>query len=84
VRFKSNLEIQEELYMSGVTFFTLGYGDVTPHTAASRFLAGVEAGTGLGLLAVVIGYLPVLYQFLGTGCRMRLMLGSRDASKRRG
>ena len=50
-------------YFSGVTFFTLGFGDVT---AASRPRsvpdASLEAGMGFGFLAVVIGYLPVLYQ----------------------
>ena len=51
-----------DLYQSGVTFFTLGYGDVTPRTNLSRFLAVSEAGLGFGFLAVVIGYLPVLYQ----------------------
>ncbi|MFN2481402.1 MAG: potassium channel family protein, partial [Pyrinomonadaceae bacterium] len=51
-----------DLYMSGTTFFTLGYGDVTPVDATGRFLAVVEAGMGFGVLAIVIGYLPVLYQ----------------------
>jgi hypothetical protein len=50
------------LYMSGVTFFTLGFGDVFPLEAKGRALAVIEAGTGFGLLAIVIGYLPVLYQ----------------------
>jgi hypothetical protein len=50
------------LYMSGVTFFTLGFGDVFPLAGVGRALAVVEAGTGFGFLAVVIGYLPVLYQ----------------------
>ena len=50
------------LYMSGVTFFTLGFGDVYPLADTGRTLAVVEAGTGFGFLAVVIGYLPVLYQ----------------------
>jgi hypothetical protein len=50
------------VYMSGVTFFTLGFGDVFPLAALGRALAVVEAGTGFGFLAVVIGYLPVLYQ----------------------
>ena len=54
--------ITEQLYMSGVTFFTLGYGDVVPHTRWARVLSVFEAGTGLGFLAVVIGYMPVLYQ----------------------
>jgi hypothetical protein len=50
------------LYMSGVTFFTLGFGDVAPVAPSGRFLATVEAGMGFGFLAIVIGYLPVLYQ----------------------
>ncbi|HZT42812.1 MAG TPA: potassium channel family protein [Chthonomonadaceae bacterium] len=50
------------LYMSGTTFFTLGYGDVTPRTPLSRTLAVGEAGVGFGFLAIVIGYLPVIYQ----------------------
>src|SRR4051794_16270769 len=54
--------VSEQIYMSGVTFFTLGYGDVVPRSAAGRLLAVVEAGTGIGFIAVVIGYLPVLYQ----------------------
>jgi hypothetical protein len=50
------------LYLSGVTFFTLGYGDVTPVTAFGRVLSVAEAGLGFGFMAVIIGYLPVLYQ----------------------
>ena len=49
-------------YMSGVTFFTLGYGDVTPAATVGRLLAVIETGIGFGFLAGVIGYLPVLYQ----------------------
>ena len=49
-------------YASGVTFFTLGYGDITPRTGLARFVAVTEAGVGFGFLALVIGYLPVLYQ----------------------
>jgi voltage-gated potassium channel Kch len=51
-----------DLYMSGGTFFTLGYGDVTPLTPAGRILSVIEAGTGFGFLALVIGYLPTLSQ----------------------
>jgi hypothetical protein len=50
------------LYLSGVTFFTLGFGDVAPVASLGRFLSTVEAGMGFGFLAIVIGYLPVLYQ----------------------
>ena len=50
------------LYMSGVIFFTLGFGDITPIDPMGRFLAVVETGLGFAFLAVVISYLPVLYQ----------------------
>ncbi len=50
-----------DLYMSGTTFFTLGLGDVTPRTTAARIITVIEAGTGFGFLALVIGYLPVIY-----------------------
>jgi hypothetical protein len=50
------------LYLSGVSLFTLGYGDVTPVSWYGRLLAVIESGTGLGFLAIIIGYLPVLYQ----------------------
>jgi hypothetical protein len=50
------------LYASGTTFFTLGLGDVTPRGPLTRFLVVVESGTGFAFLAMVIGYLPTLYQ----------------------
>ena len=49
------------LYFSGTTFFTLGYGDVVPLSGAARALAVLESGVGFGFLAMVIGYLPVIY-----------------------
>ena len=54
--------IETYLYMSGVTFITLGFGDVVPLTGLGRLLAVIEAGTGFGFLALVIGYVPVIYQ----------------------
>jgi hypothetical protein len=41
--------------------FTLGLGDVVPTHSAARVLVILESGMGLGFLAVVVGYLPVLY-----------------------
>jgi hypothetical protein len=49
------------VYFSGTSFFTLGFGDVV-ETGPARVVAIVEAANGLGLIAVVIAYLPVLYQ----------------------
>ena len=51
-----------DLYFSGSTFFTLGLGDVTPATRGGRVITIVEAGMGIGFFAMVIAYLPVLYQ----------------------
>ena len=52
---------RSDLYVSGTTIFTLGLGDVTPHSGWARGLIILESGTGLGFLAVVMGYFPVLY-----------------------
>ena len=49
------------LYMSGETFFTLGFGDVTPGSGFGRALSVLEAGMGFGFLGTVVGYLPTLY-----------------------
>jgi len=49
-------------YMSGTTMFTLGLGDVVPHTPIERALAVMESGLGFGFLALVLSYLPVIYQ----------------------
>src|ERR1019366_7063606 len=54
------------LYLSGETFFTLGYGDITPSNAAARALAVMEAGMGFAFLGVVVGYLPVVYNSFAT------------------
>jgi hypothetical protein len=51
-----------DLYVSGTTLFTLGLGDVVPHSRLARALIIFESGVGLGFVALVIGYLPVLYQ----------------------
>jgi hypothetical protein len=50
-----------DLYASGTTLFTLGLGDVLPHSVAVRCLVVLESGMGLGFVALVIGYFPVLY-----------------------
>ncbi len=50
------------LYLSATTFTTLGFGDIVPNSFWSRAIADAESGIGFGFLAMVIGYLPVLYQ----------------------
>jgi hypothetical protein len=67
-------------YMSGATFFTLGYGDVVPQTSAARVVAVLEAGAGIGFIAVVIGYLPVLYQLFSRREAHVIQLDARAGS----
>lgn len=50
------------LYLSGTTFITLGLGDVIPLTGMARLLTVFEASMGFGFLALIIGYVPVIYQ----------------------
>jgi hypothetical protein len=50
----------DDLYSSGTTFF--GLGDALPSGRRARVVIVAEAGTGFALLAIVIAYLPVLYQ----------------------
>jgi hypothetical protein len=48
------------LYLSGSSLFTLGTGDIAA-TGATLAILILEAATGLGLVALVISYLPTLY-----------------------
>ena len=50
------------LYYSLVTLTTLGYGDITPVTAAARIWSALEAVTGTLYLAVLIARLVSLYR----------------------
>jgi len=68
------------LYFSGVTFLTLGFGDVTATNGIGRFLAVMEAGVGFGFLAIVISYLPVLYQSFSRRETTICMLDARAGS----
>lgn len=65
-----------DLYVSGTNFFTLGLGDVTPHSNIARVLSTLEAGTGFGFLAVIMGYFPVLY---GSFSRREVSISLLDA-----
>ncbi len=49
------------LYFSGVALLTIGFGDIVPTSFASRLVVLVEAGTGLGTVALVISMLFALF-----------------------
>jgi hypothetical protein len=69
-------QLRADLYVSGTTLFTLGLGDVLPRGALARSLVIFEAGAGLGFVALVIGYLPVLY---GAFSRREVSIALLDA-----
>ncbi len=48
-------------YFSFITLSTVGYGDITPVTRIARWLAALEAMTGLLYVAVLIARLVALY-----------------------
>ncbi len=50
------------LYLSGTTFFTLGLGDVIPVPGVGRALVVTEVALGFIFLALVISYVPIIYQ----------------------
>ena len=68
------------LYLSGTTFFTLGIGDVTPHTQFERVMIVIESGLGFGFLALVLSYLPVIYQAFSRREVNIVMLDARAGS----
>ncbi|MGC4045285.1 MAG: potassium channel family protein [Armatimonas sp.] len=63
-------------YLSATTFVTLGFGDISPQGNGGRWIADIEAGIGFGFLAIVVGYLPVLY---GAFARREVEIGMLDA-----
>jgi hypothetical protein len=68
--------LRDCLYASGTTLFTLGLGDLTPTTLNARALMVVESGVGLGFVALVIGYVPLLY---GTFSRREVAVALLDS-----
>ncbi|MBV9308399.1 MAG: two pore domain potassium channel family protein [Acidobacteriaceae bacterium] len=75
-----SVSLLSDFYLSGATFFTVGYGDVVPKTSLSRMLAIVESGAGLAFITVTISYLPVLYQLFSRRESRVIQLDARAGS----
>jgi hypothetical protein len=73
-----NVRFSHCLYLSGATFITLGLG--IPQTRVARLVTVFEGGTGFGFLALVISYLPVLYQSFAQRETNILLLDARAGS----
>lgn len=54
-------DLVSAVYFSGVTFLTIGYGDIVAEGGGSRILAVVEGLMGILTTALVIGLLPTLF-----------------------
>jgi len=52
----------DDLYFSAATMTTDGPSALTAHSTFARAVQVIDAGSGLAVLAIVIGYLPALYQ----------------------
>lgn len=66
------------LYLSGSSFITLGVE--APQNRLARWVTVLEAGTGFGFLALVISYLPVMYQSFARRETNILLLDARAGS----
>jgi hypothetical protein len=62
------------VYLSGSSFFTLG--SANPHRSIEKAITIAEGGMGMGFLALVISYLPVMYQSFS---RRELIISLLDA-----
>jgi len=56
------VDFGNDLYFSAATMTTDGPAGLAAHTTSARLLQVVDSGAGLAVLAIVIGYLPSLYQ----------------------
>ena len=65
------LQLWDVLYLSATTLLTLDSGQ--PQHAVSRIVSAIEGGIGLAFLALMISYLPVLYQAYSS-CELRVAL----------
>jgi hypothetical protein len=51
----------DAMYVSGVAFFTLGFGEIVPTSGALRMLSVVQAGAGFALITLSISYFISVY-----------------------
>lgn len=58
----ATVDFGQDLYFSAATMTTNGPSGLAAQTSFARAIQVITAGTGLAVLAIVIGYLPALYQ----------------------
>jgi hypothetical protein len=73
--------LEDAVYFSAVTFFTLGYGDVVPVHPVPRLLAIVEAASGLLAIALTVAYLLAVYPFIAREQALATSLNQETAGR---
>lgn len=56
--------ILQAFYFSGVTFLTIGYGDILPVSSVTRIIALIEGASGIAIISLSITYLLTVYRAL--------------------
>ena len=44
----------EYVYFSGITYLTVGYGDIAPGTPLAKFISVLNAGTGIATFGMLV------------------------------
>jgi hypothetical protein len=73
--------LNDAIYFSAVTFFTLGYGDVVPSHPLPRLLATIEAASGLLAIALAAAYLLAVYPFIARAMALATSLNQETAGR---
>jgi hypothetical protein len=68
------------LYFSGVSFLTIGYGDITPAGPLARLLAVAAGATGFGVVAIVTTFLFAIFGAFQTREAFVITFGTRGGS----
>jgi hypothetical protein len=57
-----SVDFGEDLFFAAATMASSGTAGLSAHSAVARTVQVIDAGSGLAVIAIVIGYLPALYQ----------------------
>lgn len=76
----ASVSLSSYIVMSGRTFFTLGSSITPSHGMLGQSLVIFEAGTGFGFIALMVSYLPVLYQHFSRRDAQIIELDARAGS----
>jgi voltage-gated potassium channel len=52
---KSGVRFADTLYLSAITFLTVGYGDLSPATDMGRILSVLIGGLGIVFMGIIVG-----------------------------